>query len=174
VIKSGFTLFFYKDVYDFAKIIEETHVRKLLFIFLLIALSLPACNELLIKSPTGVPARPTYTPHPPRPTPNTAERELSDPDEIIEVIAGDQFTITVKTNLSTEYHWGVDEALDSNIVEYVWKDHVFDDPGNPNSSGKDIWRFQAVGPGKTTITLGYYRGMTIYAAQKPVFNVVVK
>lgn len=149
-------------------------MRILLFIVCLAAFLLPACSGPLIETPTKAPARPTYTPHPPRPTPNKAERELSDPEKIIEVIVGDQFTITVKTNRSAEYHWGVDQTLDLDIVEYVWRDHIFDDPGDPNSSGRDIWRFQAVGPGRTTITLGYYRGMNIDTSQKPVFTVVVK
>ena len=145
-------------------------MRKLPFIFLLTALILPACNGLL----TEVPPQPTVTPHPPRPTPNTAELKLSDPAEIIEVIAGNEFTITVKTYLTPDYHWGVDQALDSKIVEYVWKDHVPDHPDNPSSSGRDVWRFIALGPGQTTITLGYYRGLTVYTARKPVFTVVVK
>jgi predicted secreted protein len=147
-------------------------VSKLLFIFLLTAFFLPACSGLPLL--TKVPVRPTYTPHPPRPTPNAAEREISDPAKIIEVAAGNQFTITVKTYLSAEYHWGVDKALDSNIVQYVWKDHLLDDSSNPNSTGRDVWRFQAVGPGRTTITLGYYQGMTVYTAEKPIFTVVVK
>jgi predicted secreted protein len=151
-------------------------VRKLFFIFLLIALFLAACSglPLLTKVPTKAPARATYTPPPPRPTPNAAERELSDPAKIIEVVAGNQFTITVRTYLPAEYHWGVDEFLDSNIVEYVWKHHLLDKPDNPNSPGRDVWRFQAVGPGQTTITLGYYRGLTIDTVEKPVFTVVVK
>jgi predicted secreted protein len=149
-------------------------VRKLFFTLLLTVFLLPACGGVPTEAPTAAPARATYTPLSPRPTPNTAELELSDPEVIIEVIAGDQFTITVRTNRSPEYHWGVDQALDSRIVEYVWKDHVSDDPGNPNSTGRDIWRFQAVAPGRTTIILGYYRGMSIITARKPVFTVVVK
>jgi len=149
-------------------------VSKLLFIVILTALSLTACGGILTEVPTIRPAPPTYTPPPPRPTPNAAERELSDPAKIIEVIAGNQFTITVRTYPSSEYHWGVDQALDTKIVDYVWKDHVFDEPGNPNSSGRDVWRFIAIAPGRTTIILGYYRGMTIDTIQKPVFTVVVK
>jgi predicted secreted protein len=149
-------------------------MRKLLLPFLFAVFILPACSEDQTVAPTRAPARATYTPHPPRPTPNAAELEISDPSEVIEVFVGDQFTITVKTNRSPEYHWGVHEALDSNIIEYVWKDHVSDEPDNPNSSGRDVWRFQAVGLGRTTITLGYYRGMTIYPTRKPVFTVVVK
>ena len=145
-------------------------MRKLHFASLLAALLLTACIPLL----TMTPPRPTITPIPPRPTPNTAELELSDPDEIIEVAAGKEFTITVRTYLTPDYHWGVDQELDAKIVAYVWMDYVPDIQDNPNSSGKDVWRFIAVGPGKTTIVLGYYRGMSIYTVQKPVFTIVVK
>jgi predicted secreted protein len=145
-------------------------VRTLHLAFLLAAFLLTACIPLL----TLTPARPTLTPIPPRPTPNAAELKLSDPKKIIEVMAGNEFTITVRTYLTPDYHWGVDQALDAKIVAYVWKDHVPDVADNPNSSGKDVWRFIAIGPGKTTIILGYYQGLTINTAQKPVFTVVVK
>jgi len=60
-------------------------------------------------------------------------------------------------------------------VEYIWKDHISDDPGNANSnSGVDVWRFKALAPGETTITLGYYQGMTDVAAPEVEFTVIVK
>lgn len=149
-------------------------MRKLLFTFLFTTFILTACVGVPIGTPTKARTRPTYTPHPPRPTPNAAELEISDPAKIIEVIAGNQFTITVRANRSQEYHWGVAEALDPNIIEYVWKDHVYDRLGNPYITGRDVWRFKALAPGRTTIILGYYRGMTVIAIQKPVFTVVVK
>ncbi len=144
-------------------------MRKLFFIIMLAALILMGCSKT---SETSI--QPTVTPLPPRPTPSTAELELSDPAKPIEVTAGKEFTITVRTYLTTDYHWEIAEALDPKIVSYVWKDHVPDDPNNPNSSGKDVWRFMAVAPGQTTIALGYYQGMTENAQQKPVFTVVVK
>jgi hypothetical protein len=87
-------------------------VRKLLFIFALAALILAACSEALAeKTPIPVPA--TLTPNPSRATPSAAELELSDPEKVIEVAAGEEFTITVEANLSEEYHWEVAEELDS-------------------------------------------------------------
>jgi predicted secreted protein len=145
-------------------------VRNLFFIMSCAALLLLGCQG----TPTSTPIRATFTPLPARPTPNATELELSDPAKAIEVAAGNDFTITVKTNLSPDYHWEVAEALDSNIVQYVWKDHIPDEPGNQNSSGKDVWRFRAIAPGTTTITLGYYQGMNETTQQKPVFTVVVK
>ena len=143
-------------------------MRKLYLPLALLALILAACAE----APT--PVRPTITPIPSRPAPTTAELVVTDPDTTLQVMVGNEFTITVKTNLSIDYHWGIAEELDSRIVEYVWKDHVADNPDAGISSGKDVWRFKAVGPGTTSIFLGYYLGMTDYASQKPIFTVVVK
>lgn len=110
----------------------------------------------------------------PKNQPNAVEPEISDPAKIIEVRAGEDFTITVETYLPSDYHWEVAEELDANIVAYASKDHIPPEPGNPNATGRDVWRFKAVAPGQTTITLGYYQGMTLQAAEKPVFTVVVK
>ncbi len=142
-------------------------MRTLYLTLILAALFLTACG--------GTPPKPT----PPvlsfgGPTPNAAELQVTDPAKPINVTAGSEFTITVEANLSSEYHWEVAQALNSNIVQYVWKDHVPDNPGDPNGSGKDVWRFKAVAPGITTIVLGYYQGMTLNAAEKPAFTVVVK
>ena len=144
-------------------------MRTLFVMIMLAALLLIGCSKT-----SETPIRPTTTPIPPRPTPNAAELELSDPAKSIEVSAGKEFTITVRTYLTPDYHWEIVEALDTKVVNYVWKDHVLDDPNNPNSSGKDVWRFTAVAPGTTTITLGYYQGMTENTQQKPAFTIIVK
>lgn len=153
-------------------------MKKLLSTFILAIFIVTACGTAPTQQPTTamtkVTAIVTATPIPPRPTPNKAELEISDPTKTIETVAGDEFTITVKTSLSPERHWEVAEELDSKIVAYVWKDHVPDDPNKPNSSGRDVWRFKAVAPGKTTIILGYYQGMNATTSQKSVFIIVVK
>lgn len=130
-------------------------MKKLFFIFVIMSFLLVACNGSSAKS-----ADP--------------EHEITDPTKPIEVTVGSEFTIVVKTNSSPTYHWELAEALDTNIVQYVWKDHVDDKPDTSGSPGKDIWRFQAVGAGQTTIKLGYYVGMTEEARQLPVYTIIVK
>lgn len=149
-------------------------MRKLLFIFLLIALLLPACSGSPKSLPTPAGPRETVTPLPPRPTPSAEELELSDPTKPIEVSVGDDFTITVRTIPNSEYHWEIAEVFDSNVVEYVWKDHIPDHPDAQNSRGKDIWRFRALAPGEIDIVLGYYQGETEQTLQRMAFPVVVK
>jgi predicted secreted protein len=159
---------------------QEPFVKKLFFVLIPAALLLFSCQQT--PTPTGdlsgitdprllTAVAQTLVA---RPTPSAAELEVTDPAKTIEVAAGSEFHITVAKNLSEDYHWELAQALDPNIVQYVWKDEAPKDPKDPNSTGKDIWRFKALAPGKTTITLGYYEGMTVNAAQTPVFTVVVK
>ena len=143
-------------------------MRKQLFIFLLMILLLSACSEAATQtsvseeSPSG------------RPAPSAAELEITDPEKTIEAAAGEEFTITVRTNPASGHHWELAEELAPGIVEYVWKDFVATQPDKPNSSGRDVWRFKAVAPGETKIVLGYYLGMTEDSAEMLTFQVVVK
>jgi predicted secreted protein len=143
-------------------------MKKTLSTFILTLFIVTACST----APAS--QRPTDTPIPPRPTPNAAELEVSLPTKIIEVVAGKDFTITVRTGLSPDQHWEIAQELDPNIVAYVWKDHVPDDPNKPEASGRDVWRFKAVSPGETTISLGYYTGMEETTQKILIFNIVVK
>jgi predicted secreted protein len=117
--------------------------------------------------------RPTFTPRPERPTPSAAELEITDPTKPIEVAVGSTFTITVRTSPIPDLHWEVSEELDPNVIAFVWKDHIPDDAAKVESSGKDVWRFQAVGPGTVNITLGYYQGMESTSQIQYVYQVVV-
>ena len=150
-------------------------MRKLLFVLLFAALILPACSGSSTETPTAQPLpRATITPLPDRPTPSAQELDLSDPTKPIEVNVGKDFTITVRTLPDQNYHWEIAEALDASLIEYVWKDHIPDHPNQPTSRGKDIWRFKALAPGQTVISLGYYEGQTVQTLQRLAFNVVVK
>ncbi len=141
-------------------------MRKSFYPLILAALILAACS-----SGPAAQTAPTKAVHP---TPNAEELKVTNSTDTIVVTAGNEFTITLRTNLSSGYHWEVAKEIDPGIVQYVWKDYVPDQPGNPNSSGRDVWRFKAMAPGTTTITLGYYFGQTDNAATMPVFNIVVK
>lgn len=140
---------------------------------LLLAVLLASCSGAPAAA-TEIPTpRPTFTPRPERPTPNAAELEISNPTEPIEVTVGSTFTITVRTTPFPDYHWELSEALDPNVIAFVWKDHIPDDAATTNSSGKDVWRFEAVGPGTVNITLGYYQGMESTSQLQYVYQIIV-
>jgi predicted secreted protein len=150
-------------------------LRTRLFILLLAVLLLSACRGVSTQaSASEAPAQRNTTPRPDRPTPSAAELEITNPKETIEALVGDDFTITVRTNPASGYHWELAEELDTQTVDYVWKDFVPSQPDLPNSSGRDVWRFKAVAPGETRIVLGYYMGMTADTAEMLTFTVVVR
>ncbi len=132
-------------------------MKKIIFIVLAAALTLAACAP-------STPAGPT-------PIPTLA---VSDPGKTIEVTAGNEFKIVIDSNPTTGFHWELVEALNTKVVDYVWKDYIPDQPVMPGSGGKDSWRFKAIAPGQTTITLGDYQGMSDVASQTLVFTIIVK
>lgn len=99
----------------------------------------------------------------------------TDPDQTIEVKAGEEFNITLETNPNTGLHWEVAVELDATIVDVksIMKEFI-PKTDREDSPGWDVWTFKAIAPGKTTITLGYYRGFTDVASRTVVFNIVVK
>lgn len=143
-------------------------LRKQLILLLSTLLFLSACGGTATPTPSG------ETPGSGRPTPSAAELEVSDNAPPIEATAGEEFTITLRTNPPSGYHWEIAEEFDAGVVEYVWKDFVPTQPDRPNSSGKDVWRFKAVAPGEAKIVLGYYLGETEDSAEMLTFTVIVK
>ena len=100
---------------------------------------------------------------------------VTEPDEVIKVKAGEEFTITLETNPNTGLHWEVAVELDATIlnVNNVRKEFV-PDSAREGSPGVDVWTFTAIAPGETTITLGYYRGFSDVASRTLVFKIIVK
>jgi inhibitor of cysteine peptidase len=82
--------------------------------------------------------------------------EPSDPTQLITLQTGEAFDIVVPSNPSTGYHWAIIPELDETIVQSTGQSYVAEQPILPGSGGMDVWTFQAVGAGETTIVLGYY------------------
>ncbi|HEY3474720.1 MAG TPA: protease inhibitor I42 family protein [Anaerolineales bacterium] len=82
--------------------------------------------------------------------------EPSDPTQLITVQAGETFDIVVPSNPSTGYHWEIIPELDETIVQLAAQGFIAEQPVMPGSGGMDVWTFQAVNAGETTIVLGYY------------------
>ena len=131
--------------------------RIYLILTLIFALTLAACGEATV-TPTPMEGVPTVT----------------DPDVPLEVEAGKEFTITVEAaGELTGLHWEIAVELDTAVVDYVWKDFI-PKGSNPDGSGWDVWKFVAVAPGQTTITLGNYRGNTEESVKMFVFTIIVR
>ncbi len=113
-----------------------------------------AATILILGCATLLPA-PTSLPNPTPGTPNVLP-DTTDPSRPITVKAGDTFEIVLASNSSTGYRWKFIGELDENIVQLVGQDSIAQQPVMPGSGGVDVWTFQAVNPGDTTVVLGYY------------------
>lgn len=75
----------------------------------------------------------------------------------IDVAVGQEFTVTLASNATTGYHWELSAPLDEAVVRLIGSDYRAADTKLLGAPGKEVWTFQAVGPGQTVITLKYVR-----------------
>lgn len=95
----------------------------------------------------------------PQPTIDPAQSTmpaLTDPSQPISVNAGEVFMIVVESNPSTGYHWEIVGDLNENVVRFISREYTAAEPVMPGSSGVDVWTFEAVSAGETTIALGSF------------------
>ena len=75
----------------------------------------------------------------------------------IDVSVGDTFTISLESNPSTGYTWELSEPLDDAVVVSLGSDHQAGEGTGVGVAGHQLFTFQAVGKGSTTIGLQYVR-----------------
>jgi inhibitor of cysteine peptidase len=108
-------------------------MKKILLVMIFASISLAACGR------------------------NEPALQVNDPQETIEVSAGEEFTIVLEANPTTGYHWAIVGDLDQSVVEFVKTDYTStSDPNLVGGGGLDVWTFKAVNKGQAQITLGYY------------------
>jgi inhibitor of cysteine peptidase len=103
--------------------------------------------------------------------------KISDPQQPIEVGAGEEFSIVLESNPTTGYHWDIVGDLDANTVEFVKNEYTSTSaPNLVGGGGMEVWTFKAVNAGETHITLGYYPPSNdpVDAQQTTTFVVTVK
>ena len=122
---------------------------KRIYLFLIVTVLLLSCATLS-STPT-----PTLSPPPTAETTNTLP-DPTDPTQLITVPAGETFEIVLSSNSSTGYRWKLVNELDASMVRFVQQDSLLQQPVMPGSGGVDVWMFQGVNAGDTTIVLGYY------------------
>ncbi len=74
-----------------------------------------------------------------------------------EVTVGQQFSITLASNVTTGYHWELAEPLDEAMVQLVGSEYQAPETRRVGAGGQEVWTFRAVGPGQTSINLKYVR-----------------
>ena len=74
-----------------------------------------------------------------------------------DVGVGDQFTIVLKSNVTTGYSWQLEQPLDDGILALVDDDYIVPGSDAVGAPGKQELTFEAVGDGTTNIDLWYIR-----------------
>jgi inhibitor of cysteine peptidase len=86
-----------------------------------------------------------------------SELQVTDPQQPIEVGAGEEFTIVLEANPTTGYQWKIVDEVDGAVVEFVRSEYKStSDPKLVGGGGLDLWTFKAVNAGEAEVTLGYY------------------
>jgi inhibitor of cysteine peptidase len=79
--------------------------------------------------------------------------------ETMSVAVGEEFSLTMGSNVTTGFRWQFAEPLDENIVHFVGKQYVA--APNPQylvgTGGNEIWTFKGVAKGEAVISLEYAR-----------------
>jgi len=75
----------------------------------------------------------------------------------VDVKVDDKFTISLEANPSTGYSWELTGPLDDKVVLELGSDHQPGQGSGVGVAGQQLFRFQAVGQGTTTIGLQYVR-----------------
>ena len=82
----------------------------------------------------------------------------SDAGKEVEVEVGSLMTVTLESNVTTGFQWQLAENSDDTVLELVGNE--YEDPQEAGSEavgagGDEVWRFEAVGAGRTTLVLEY-------------------
>jgi predicted secreted protein len=83
--------------------------------------------------------------------------EKSKQAKVIEVQAGQNFTIILKANATTGYQWQFAKPLDENLVQLISSKYLADKINLVGAGGKQIWLFKALKVGQTNISFKYVR-----------------
>jgi len=93
---------------------------------------------------------------------NEAPRQFdfyaSDAGKEVEVEVGSLMTVTLESNVTTGFQWQLAENSDDTILKLVGNE--YQEPQGAGSEavgagGDEVWRFEAVGAGRTTLVLEY-------------------
>jgi predicted secreted protein len=87
--------------------------------------------------------------------PALAACERGDRDDRVKVAGGDSFTIELKANWSTGYHWKWTNRDEVTIADTTGLEYIEDDPGQGGTAGTEIWSFRAMNKGEERLEFVY-------------------
>jgi inhibitor of cysteine peptidase len=97
----------------------------------------------------------------------------ADSGKQIEIGSGDSFTVTLDSNPSTGFAWTVSGIADEAVIDDVGNEFKGADTGMMGAGGQEIWTFEAIDEGTSTIEMQYIRPWETGVEPAATFNVTV-
>ena len=124
--------------------------------------------------PTSAPA----TVAPPTPSGSLADvtRDETQSSNPITLAVGQRAVITLVSNRTTGYAWGLAQPLDERVVKLAGSEYIAPSTPIPGRGGNERWTFVATGVGQATVSMKYFRSFepTAAPANQASFTIVVK
>ncbi len=93
----------------------------------------------------------------PNPKADDAQPSVRKRPSTIESKVGDTFTIPLEANHTTGYSWRLAQPPDPAILKQLGEKYEEDNSGSIGAGGQEIWTFQAMAKGDTTLVFEYAR-----------------
>lgn len=77
--------------------------------------------------------------------------------KLIEIQAGENFTISLEANATTGYQWQFAKPLDESAIHLISSEYLADKTGLIGSGGKQVWIFKALKKGRWSVAFKYLR-----------------
>jgi len=83
--------------------------------------------------------------------------KYSDNGNVIKARAGNDFTITLESNMTTGYKWKIARPLDTKLLKLLDSKYIPPETELIGAAGKEEWVFKAIRRGKTIVSFDYTR-----------------
>ena len=98
---------------------------------------------------------------------------VSETGKQIELASGDLLVVTLDSNPSTGFSWSISAITDESVIDDVNNEFKGADTGMMGAGGQEVWTFEAVDKGSSTIEMKYSRSWEQGVEPAATFNVTV-
>ena len=91
----------------------------------------------------------------------------------IDLAPGDSLIVTLDSNPSTGFAWSISAITDEGVIDDVDSEFVGADTGMMGAGGQEVWTFEALDEGTSTIEMQYSRSWETGVEPAATFNVTV-
>jgi inhibitor of cysteine peptidase len=98
---------------------------------------------------------------------------VSESGKQIELAPGDSLIVTLDSNPSTGFAWSLAGIGDETVVDEMGNEYQGSDSGLMGAGGQEVWTFEALDKGTSTIEMQYSRSWETGVEPAGTFNVTV-